>query len=204
MPPPPEHSGPFSVPLSANHSCSTPLDFSNNNVLRWLWSLLFLLAEADGWFFVFFCSCLWFLCVSSVCWIKGCSLVSPLLTKHWWDAVVGTVCWSHAGCYGDCLGFKAPLIRSSALILHSELSPVSTIFQHFVIWHMCSHICFFFSLEKKKRCQPLFLSISLLGTHAPCIGCVVSPIQDSCTGWLSLRSPLCPHMRPMHPHTLRP
>lgn len=58
-----------------------------------------------------------------------------------------------------------------------------------------------FSAKEKKRCEPLFLSLFLspLGTHAPWIGCVVSPIQDSCTGWLSLRSPLCLHTHPMYP-----
>lgn len=49
----------------------------------------------------------------------------------------------------------------SALILHTQLSPVSPIFQHFVIWHTRAHsysfgqlggCCFFFY-------QPLFLSL---------------------------------------------
>lgn len=76
---------------------------------------------------------------------------------------------------------------------------------------MYLHTCLFFGTtwvffckeeKKKKRCQPLFLSLFFpppLGTHAPCIGCVVSPMLDSCTGWLSLRSPPCPHTRPYAP-----
>lgn len=76
----------------------------------------------------------------------------------------------------------------------SQPSPVSPLFQYLGIKHMCLH--FLFLLKEKKNSPP---QVSQLGTHAACIGCVVSPIQDSCTGWQSLRSPLCLHACPPHP-----
>lgn len=71
--------------LSANHSCSTALDFSNNNVLRWLRLLLFLLSST-------------FVCLV---FLSRLIMFVPSLRKQWWDNVEADAC--RLSCHGDAL-----------------------------------------------------------------------------------------------------
>lgn len=113
------------------------------------------------------------------------------------------MCWMRARCLADQNGdetlFRLMFVDITVVVivialdlwphssvwtlecfLHAEPSPVSPIFLHCVISRMCIQM----KREKRWHSFPLslFHFLSSTWTRAPCIGCVVTAIQDSCTG----------------------
>ena len=195
--------GPSRLSLSSNHSCSTPLDSFQQQCSR-MAVAAFVPARRkhlSDWISL---SLVYYVFVSL--WRVGYKVVPPFIfTKRRWDAVKHNV-------FGHRLlwWFSTPVIKFSALT--NSFSPLSLIFQRIVIWHTRTYTyssrplsCFFFFEEKGH--QPLFVSLFFtpIRTHASCIGCVVSPVQDSCTGVsipeISSMPAYTPQLAPMHTHT---
>lgn len=195
--------GPSLLSLCSNHSCSTPLDSFQQQCSRMAVAAFVpaLGKHLSDWISL---PCLLCLRLSVACWIKVCP---PSFAKQWWDAVKHNVC-------GHWLlwRFSAPVIKVSALTLRKQLQSIKphiSAYCHLAYSHMylliqTTRLCFF---SEEKKHQPLFVSLFLtpLRTHASCIGCVVSPVQDSCTGFsipeISPMPGYTPQLAPMHTHT---